>query len=303
MRTVYIGTSSFAVTVLEHLARSAHSPALVVTRPDAPRGRGRKLSPPPVAAAARELGLEVEQPHSVNSADARARIAAARPGAVCVCAFGALLREPLLSAHSMLNVHPSLLPRWRGAAPIERAMEAGDARTGVSIMRPTAELDAGPVCAQAVEPIDPGDDFGALSARLAGLGGELLVEALDRRPPFVEQTPEGATFAAKISNEERLLHGDLDAAALERRVRALTPHVGARVALPGGELLGVQRARVAPAGHQVPPPGKLAASDGHLLLGAQDGALELLQVKPAGGHVMDASAYLRGRGAALAEAA
>ena len=138
MRTVYLGTSDFAAAVLERLAGSDHRPALVVTRPDAPKGRGRAVSAPPVADVARALGLEVDQPASVNDDDARARIAAAEPDAVVVCAFGALIKEPLLSEHEMINVHPSLLPRWRGAAPVERAMMAGDEETGVSIMRVTA---------------------------------------------------------------------------------------------------------------------------------------------------------------------
>ncbi len=143
MRTVYLGTSDFAAAVLERLAGSDHRPALVVTRPDAPKGRGRAVSAPPVADAARALGLEVDQPASVNDDDARARIAAAEPDAVVVCAFGALIKEPLLSEHEMINVHPSLLPRWRGAAPVERAMMAGDEETGVSIMRVTAGWDRG----------------------------------------------------------------------------------------------------------------------------------------------------------------
>jgi len=145
VRTVYLGTSAFAAVVLERLAASAHRPALVVTRPDRPRGRGRRLTSPPVADAARALGLDLHQPDNVNDERARARIAEARPEAVCVCAFGALLREPLLSEHELINVHPSLLPRWRGAAPVERAIMAGDERTGVAIMRMEAGLDGGPV--------------------------------------------------------------------------------------------------------------------------------------------------------------
>ncbi len=143
MRTVYLGTSSFAATVLERLADSAHRPQLVVTRPDAPRGRGRKLAPPPVAVTARELGIDLIQPERLHDDDVLERIAAAEPDAVAVCAYGALIREPLLSAYEMLNVHPSLLPRWRGAAPIERAIMAGDEETGVSIIGVIAELDAG----------------------------------------------------------------------------------------------------------------------------------------------------------------
>src|SRR4051794_15160092 len=200
-----MGTSEFAVAVLRRLAASPHSPALVVTRPDRPRGRGRKVQPPPVADAARELGLEVSQPDSVNSDEGRARIAASQPEEVLICAFGALIKEPLLSEHPMLNVHPSLLPRWRGAAPIERAIEAGDAVTGVTIMRPIAELDAGPMCLQRDEPIRPDDDYGTLAPRLAALGGQLLVEALDRGPGFREQPAEGVTIAPKIGPEDRRL--------------------------------------------------------------------------------------------------
>jgi methionyl-tRNA formyltransferase len=299
VRTVYLGTSDFAVAVLERLSGSEHRPLLVVTRPDRPRGRGRAVSPPPVAVAAGRLGIELLQPESVNSDDARAAIADARPDAVCICAFGALIREPLLSEHQMLNVHPSLLPRWRGAAPIERAIEAGDNTTGVSIMRPTAEMDAGPVCLARREPIHPDDDYGSLAARLERLGGELLVEALDSGPPFVEQPAEGITIAAKITADDRLLDPALPAVTLERRVRALNPHVGALVELPDGERLGVRRAALA---ETVDFRG-LSASDGRLLLGCSEGALELLRVVPPGAREMAAADYLRGRGAFLTRAA
>ena len=165
-RTVFLGTSEFAAAILRRLAASPHRPALVLTRPNRPRGRGRKLASPPVADAARELGIELEQPTSVNDDEVRARIAGAGPQVVCVCAFGALIKDPLLSDHPMLNVHPSLLPRWRGAAPVERAIMAGDRRTGVSIMRLTAGLDSGPVCRQQAEPIEPRDTYGTLAGRL-----------------------------------------------------------------------------------------------------------------------------------------
>jgi methionyl-tRNA formyltransferase len=297
VRTVYLGTSAFAVAVLERLAESPHRPQLVVTRPDRPRGRGRKVAPPPVAEQARRLGIDLIQPESVNADEARERIEAVSPEAVCVCAFGALIKEPLLSSYELLNVHPSLLPRWRGAAPIERAIEAGDEETGVTIMRPTAELDAGPVCLQRAEPIAPDDDFGTLSARLAALSGELLVEALDERPAFREQPGEGVTYAEKIGPEDRRLDPDLGAARLERRVRALHPHVGAWLELPGGERLRVHRAALAPGGG--PAAGELANEDGSLLYGTAEGALELLQVQPAGGKAMDAAAWLRGHATAL----
>ena len=203
VRTVFLGTSGFAADVLELLAATPHRPVLAVTRPDRPRGRGRRLTPPPVAEAARAIGIEVFQPEDVNGEEARGRIADAEPEVVAVCAFGALLKEPLLSEQELLNVHPSLLPRWRGAAPIERAIEAGDEATGVTIMRPTAEFDAGPVCLQRAEPIRPDDTYGSLSERLETLGGELLVEALDTGPAFRDQPAEGVTYAEKIAPEER----------------------------------------------------------------------------------------------------
>ncbi|MEA2252778.1 MAG: methionyl-tRNA formyltransferase [Solirubrobacteraceae bacterium] len=271
MRTVYLGTSAFAATVLERLAASEHRPALVVTRPDRPAGRGRRLTAPPVATAAAQLGLEVFQPEAVNDDAARARIAAAEPDAVVVCAFGALIREPLLSDFPMLNVHPSLLPRWRGAAPLERAIMAGDARTGVSIMRLTAGLDSGPVCLAADEEIRPDDDYGTLAARLEELGARLLVRALDEQPSFVEQDEAGVTYAEKITGEDRTLDPTAPAEVNERIVRALHPHIGARLPLGDGTFLGVRRARV-----------------------ADDGTLELVEVQPAGGRPMAYADYLRG---------
>jgi len=287
---------------------------LVVTRPDRPRGRGRRSAPPPVAEAARALGIPVEQPESVNDPSARARIAQAEPSVLVVCAFGALIKEPLLSQHELLNVHPSLLPRWRGAAPIERAIMAGDERTGVSIMRLTAGLDSGPVCLTASEPIGPQDTYGTLAGRLAQAGGGLLLHALELRARgtpagFAEQDEEGATYAEKIAAADRLLDPARTARELERVVRALHPHIGARVALADGTLLGVHRAALlsgeasgagrpdgAPgAGGEQSPPG-VSADGGRLLLGCRPGTLELLVVQPPGGRAMDASAYLRGHG-------
>jgi methionyl-tRNA formyltransferase len=297
VRTVYLGTSAFAAEVLDRVAASAHRPSLVVTRPDRPRGRGRKLAPPPVAESARLLGIALIQPENLNAEETRAAIAAVDPEVVCICAYGALIREPLLSQHEMLNVHPSLLPRWRGAAPIERAIEAGDDETGVTIMRPTAELDAGPLCLQRAEPIRPDDDYGTLSARLAALGGELLTEALDLRPPLRDQPAEGTTYAHKIERADRLLDPRLMPDELERRVRALTPHIGAFLELPWDEPLGVLRAAVAV--EEGPAPGELAVQDGRLLYGATAGALELLQLQPAGKRAMDAADWLRGNAARL----
>jgi methionyl-tRNA formyltransferase len=273
LRTVYLGTSGFAAAVLERLADSDHRPALVVTRPDAPKGRGRAVGPPPVADTARALGIELDQPAAVNDDEARARIAAAEPEVVVVCAFGALLKEPLLSEHELINVHPSLLPRWRGAAPVERAMMAGDEETGVSIMRVTAGLDSGPVCLAEAEPITRDDTYGTLAPRLQELGARLLIRALDERPPFVDQDETKVTYADKIGAADRTLDLSRPAISNERIVRALTPHIGARIALPGGAFLGVLAARA-----------------------GGDGRLELLEVQPAGGRPMAYVDYVRGHG-------
>jgi methionyl-tRNA formyltransferase len=293
VRTVYLGTSEFAAVVLERLAASPHRPALVVTRPDRRRGRGQHLSPPPVAERARSLGLDVIQPDALHEPEWLDRIAAAEPEVACVCAFGVLIKEPLLSAYEMINVHPSLLPRWRGAAPVERSIMAGDERTGVSIMRVTEGLDSGAVCLQEPEPIRADDDYGTLAARLERLGGELLVRALDERPPFAEQDEALVTYAHKISADDRALDPARGPEELERVVRALRPHIGARIALPGGDFLGVVSARVAEGGG--PEQGRVRADGSRLLLGAAGGALELTEIRPPGGKPMAASAWLRGR--------
>jgi methionyl-tRNA formyltransferase len=292
MRTVFLGTSEFAAVVLRRLANSPHRPALVLTRPDRPRGRGRKLAAPPVATAARELGLEVEQPDSVNGEAARARLAGLAPDAICVCAFGALVKEPLLSDYSILNVHPSLLPRWRGAAPIERAIMAGDEETGVSIMRLTAGLDSGPVCAQEDEAIRPDDTYGSLAARLQELGGELLVRVLDAAPPCAAQDDAAATYAEKITPADRELDPQRSAAELERVVRALTPHIGAYAVQANGERLGVLAARALDG--DAPAPGVVALEGPRPVLGCAQGALELTVVQPQGRRAMSGEAYLRG---------
>ncbi len=313
MSTVFLGTSEFAAAILERLALSEEfRPALVLTRPDRPSGRGRRLSSPPVAESARELDIALAQPDSVNDADARQQIAehlhgkegvqdssphGGSPHAVIVCAFGALIKEPLLSQYELLNVHPSLLPRWRGAAPIERAIMAGDERSGVSIMRLTAGLDSGPVCLTAAEPILPSDTYGSLAARLQDVGGELLIRALRERPPFHEQPEQGVTYAEKITAEDRMLDASRPAAELDRRVRALSPHIGARVALPDGSLLGVHSATLLDASSEPASQPGVAERDGHLVLDCASGVLDLLVVQPPGGRAMDASAYLRGHGA------
>lgn len=275
-RIAYLGTSSFAAAVLRGLAAGKHEIGLVVTRPDAPKGRGRKLSPPPVADAARELGLDLFQPGDVNDAAAVARIEDAEPKVLVICAFGALVTEPLLSEYETLNVHPSLLPRWRGAAPIERAMMAGDSETGVSIMRLVRELDAGPVALQHAEPITPDDTHGTLAERLEALSVEMLDEVLaDPAPAFAEQDDTGVTYAEKITAADRTLDLERAPEENERIVRALAPHIGARIELEDGSFLGVHEA---------------AANT--------DGTLQLIRVQPPGGKPMSYVDYVRGHGEA-----
>ncbi len=280
------------MAVLRRIAASPHRPELVLTRPDRPRGRGRHPAPPPVALAARELGIEVGQPESVNDEATRRRVAELAPDAVTVCAFGALIKEPLLSEHLMLNVHPSLLPRWRGAAPIERAIMAGDAQTGVSIMRVTAGWDSGPVCAQEPEAVAPEDDYGTLADRLAKAGGELLVRTLDERPECWPQDEDGVTYADKITSEDRRLDPARTAAELERVVRALSPHIGAWLELADGTHLGVVRASAAPGNAA---PGRLVSEGPNApAMACSDGELRLCVVKPPGRREMPGEDWLRG---------
>ncbi len=292
MRTVFLGTSSFAVAVLRRLAESAHRPQLVITRPDRRRGRGRRLAPPPVADASTALGIAVEQPASVNDAAILAVLAELDPDVICVCAYGALIKEPLLSEYRMLNVHPSLLPRWRGAAPIERAIMAGDERTGVSIMHITAGLDSGPVCAQASEPIDPEDTYGTLATRLEQLGSELLIAALEEDPECAEQDEALATYAEKIAPEDRRLDSACPAGELELVVRALHPHIGAWIELDDGTRLGVLRARALPGEGE--PGQMIVLGDGGVAIQCAEGQLKLLVVKPPGRHEMSGEDWLRG---------
>lgn len=296
---VFCGTSEFAARVLRAVADSPHRPQLVVTPPDRPRGRGRKLASPPAAEAARELGIELHQTQSINEPGSRQAVLSAGPQVATVCAFGQLIKPPLLDELPMLNVHPSLLPRWRGAAPIERAIMAGDEQTGACVMRLTEGLDSGPVALRASARIGAAETYGELAPRLAELGAALLVEALDLwargelEGRFAEQDESEATYAEKIAAAERRIDTERAADEEARRSRALTPHVGTWVGLGDGERLGVRAATAVEGG---PPPGSFAAEGGRLLLGCRGGALAIDEVQPAGGRWMGAADYLRGRG-------
>ncbi|HEX3295105.1 MAG TPA: methionyl-tRNA formyltransferase [Solirubrobacterales bacterium] len=303
MRTAYFGTSEFAAAVLRRLSDSRHRPALVVTPPDSRRGRGRRLASPPAAELARELGLTVHQTPDVNSEESLAAIRAANPRAIVVCAFGQLIKEPLLTEFTLLNVHPSLIPRWRGAAPIERVLMAGEGLTGVTIMRLTAGLDSGPVALAEEVQVYGDDDYASLSARLAETAGELVVRALDQLDrgelEFADQNEADATYAEKISPEERRLDPSRPVEELERKVRALTPHVGAYLELEDGERLGIRQAEARrPVGQgPVDPVGTLVVEGSELLLVAGDGILQLEVVQPPGKKPMSAADFLRGHDA------
>jgi methionyl-tRNA formyltransferase len=302
VRTVYLGTSGFAGAVLRSLAGSPHRPVLVVSRPDSPQGRGRRLTPAPTVTVAHELGIDVYQPESVNTDEARARISGAGPEALCVCAFGALIKEPLLSDQLILNIHPSPLPRWRGAAPVERAILAGDDRTAVSIMQLTAGLDSGTICLQEETPIGPEDDYATLATRLEEISSRLIVEAFDEleagtlSAKFREQDEDGVTYADKLTAEDRRLDPAQSATELARRVRALSPHIGTYVEMLDGTRLGVWKASVV---HEDAPSAAGGAASLDLSgslprLKTRDGTLELMTVQPPGKKPMSGDDYLRG---------
>ncbi|HYW28362.1 MAG TPA: methionyl-tRNA formyltransferase [Gaiellales bacterium] len=281
MKVAFFGTSAFGAEVLRSLVeRGRLDVTTVVSQPDRPSGRGRAPTPPPVAEAARSLGLRLRQLEDASAAppDADAGI---------VVAFGQLVREPLLHAYPLVNLHPSALPRWRGAAPIERAIMAGDSETAVAAIELSAELDAGPILGEERIEIGTADDAGAVRARALELGVPLLERALLDRPTPRPQSEEGVTYAHKITAEDRPLRWSRPAVELDRQVRALSPALGARAQL-GDRTCLVWRARPLADG---PPEGRIA--DG-LVVGCGQGALQILELQPAGKGRMEAAAYLRG---------
>jgi methionyl-tRNA formyltransferase len=260
-RIAVAATAPFGADVLERLAQQ-HDVALLLTRPDAPSGRGRKLAPPPAKEVAQRLGIPVEQPARLDET------VELPVDTVVVAAYGLLIPEPLLSQALWLNVHPSLLPRWRGAAPVERTLMAGDTRTGVTIHRTTAELDAGPIAAQEAFDVQPDDDAGAIFERSAEVAARLLDRVI-ADPHFEPQPADGVTYAEKIKPEDRELDLSRPAHEIVNRVRALSPHIGARAVVDGRPLV-VWKAR------------------------DDDGTLELLEVQPEGKRRMAYADYVRG---------
>lgn len=302
MRLVFMGTPRFAVPSLKRLVDSGHHVGLVVTQPDRPAGRGRHPTPPPVKEAARALGLSVLQPEKLSQPEVKEAVRSFAPEAVCVVAFGQKIPKWLLTLprFGCINVHPSLLPRWRGAAPISAALLAGDRETGVSTMLLDEGWDTGPILLQRRTPIDSEENAGELEARLAEMGADLLVETLAElaagrlRPE--PQPEEGACYAPRFTSTDGLLSFDRPAEELVRRVRAFTPEPGAYT-FHKGTRLRVWRARLASPAAVEPataPPGEVVATEPGLIVQANPGRLVLEVLQPAGKRPMTAAEYLRG---------
>jgi methionyl-tRNA formyltransferase len=270
MRIGVAATAPLGADVLERLA-GRHDVAFVLTRPDRPRGRGRRVEAPVAKEVAERLGLDVRQPEKLDES-----IDLGGVDAIVVAAYGALIPETLLGRTLWLNVHPSLLPRWRGAAPVERAIMAGDHETGVTIHRTIAELDAGPIATQRAFPIEPDDDAGAVYEQAGRVAAELLEEVLSGEPSFRPQPEEGVTYAERLTAADSELDWRRPAEELLNRIRALSPHIGARGEVDG-RTLTVWRARPAE------PDSALTA-----------GEIELLEVQPEGRTRMSGAEYLRG---------
>ncbi len=296
LRLAFMGTPDFATPALRALAGAGHEIAVVYSQPPRPAGRGHKPRPSPVQALAEERGWPLRTPTSLKNREEQAAFAALNLDAAVVVAYGLILPEAFLAAPRLgcLNIHASLLPRWRGAAPIQRAILAGDSETGVTIMRMDAGLDTGPMLLRGAVPIGPGTDAAGLHDSLADLGARLILEALsglakrtlEERP----QPSEGVTYAAKLSKAESRLDWRLPAVELERQVRAFTPWPGARADL-GAVTINVLAAEVVES-NQSQEPGTFLGPD--LTLACGDGALRLTQVQRPGKAAMAAADFLRG---------
>jgi methionyl-tRNA formyltransferase len=305
MRVVFAGTPEFAAVALQRLHAAGFEIPLVLTQPDRPAGRGMKLHASAVKAFALAHGIAVAQPRglkldgkfAVDAAAAREALSAARPDVMVVAAYGLILPQWVLSLPRLgcLNIHASLLPRWRGAAPIHRAIEAGDAETGITIMQMDAGLDTGDMLLVERVTIDPHDTTATLHDRLAALGGRLVVEALELaacgglKPQ--SQPADGVTYAHKIEKAEAAIDWRDAAAVIERRVRAFDPFPGASATL-AGETLKVWRAEACEGAGR---PGEVIAVDeAGIVVACGDGALRLTEIQRPGGKRLAAAAFLTG---------
>lgn len=298
LRIVFMGTPDFAVPVLTELVGQGHEVAAVYTRPPAEAGRGMELKPSPVHRVAERLGLAVRTPRSLRTPEAQAEFTALDADLAVVVAYGLILPKPILDAPELgcVNLHASLLPRWRGAAPIQRAIMAGDAETGVAVMRMEEGLDTGPVGMVEKVAIGPDMTAGELHDRLSALGADLMaraVAAMSRGSlSFAPQPEAGVTYAAKITNEEARVDWHRPAQALHDQIRGLSPFPGAFAEVDlgrGPERLKILKARPA-AGAGAP--GELLSDEG--VVACSEGALQLITVQRAGKGAMAAGDFLRG---------
>ena len=308
LRIAFAGTAEFALPALHALLGSKHTVVGVLTRPDRPKGRGRQLAASPVKAVAQAHGLPISQPATLNSESDRAELAAWRPDLLVVVAYGLILPRAVLELPPLggVNIHASLLPRWRGAAPIQRAILAGDTQTGVTIMLMDAGLDTGSIVLQRRTPIAPTDTGGSLHERLAQLGAPALLEALEGRAAGTlagrPQPSEGVTYAAKIDKGEALIDWTRDAIEIERQVRAFNPWPVAETRLEGEQLrVFAARAEVLPDGSAGSEPmhsqsGTITAvREDSLLVRCGQGYLALQQVQRPGRRPVAARDFAHGR--------
>ena len=301
VRIIFMGTPDFAVPTLRALVEAGHEVAAAYTQPPRPAGRGKRLQPSPVQQAAEALGIAVHHPVSLKGAEEQAIFAALGADVAVVAAYGLILPQPILDAPRLgcLNVHGSLLPRWRGAAPVQRAILAGDEATGVGIMRMEAGLDTGPVLLEGRTPID-GKSAGQLTAELAELGARLMVQVLADLAAYPDQPqPEaGVTYAKKIDKAESRLDFTQAAAQVERQVRAFSPAPGAWFELDGERyrvLAAEIVAETSPRPRQGGDPGPGVVVDEQLTIACGAGAIRPTLIQRAGRPAMDAAALLRGK--------
>lgn len=290
MRVIFMGTPEFSVPVLEALA-ARHEIAAVYSQPPRPAGRGKKDRPSPVHARAEELGLPVRTPRNLKSAEDRAALAALDADVAVVVAYGLILPQAVLDAprQGCLNIHASLLPRWRGAAPIHRAIMAGDTETGICVMRMEAGLDTGPVLLREATPIGPTDTTGDLHDRLSAMGARMILDALDRLPGLIAQPqPEtGVTYAAKIDKAEARIDWSRPAAELVRHINGLSPFPGAWCEIHGER---IKLLRAAPA-EGAAPPGTVLHD---FTIACGTGALTVLEAQREGKRPLPVADILRG---------
>jgi len=293
MQVAFAGSPPAAVPVLRALAGSGHEVVLVVTQPQKARGRSGRPTPTAVGQVAQELGIPVIAPPSISQPEPMAQLEQSGAGVLCVAAFGQILKPPVLALMPCVNVHYSLLPAYRGAAPVERAIMDGRTETGVTIMQMDEGMDTGPTISTWSTPIGPDEDAGDLVPRLAEAGGRLLVEAVDAlEAGTLRATPQpedGVVMAPKITDADRPLDPASTASDLANRVRALSPHIGATLDIDGHRFK-IWRARAVPGERG----GGLRVEGSTLLLGCSDGQLQILELQPPNRARMDTAAFLRG---------